>query len=43
MDLPLRASNYNINGLSELARTSPQGDGLDLSLTARIDRERPLI
>jgi hypothetical protein len=32
-----------INGPSELARTSPQGGGLDLSLTARIDRARPLI
>jgi len=42
-DSRLRASNHNINGHSELARTSPQGDGLDLSLTARIDRARPLI
>jgi len=31
-----------INGPSELARTSPQEGGLDLSLTARIDRARPL-
>jgi hypothetical protein len=42
IDLLLRVSKY-INGPSELARTSPQGGGLDLSLTARIDRARPLI
>jgi len=43
VDPRFRASNYYINGPSELARTSPQGGGLDLSLTARIDRARPLI
>jgi len=36
-----RCLSTDLYAPSKLARTSSQGGGLDLSLTARIDRARP--